>query len=111
MGARRRGRVPADGRPSFEVKDLVKLSDLTPAKRNVNRGNKRSRDLLSRSLELYGLGRPVLVDRAGESIAGSNTLEVGCRSAAEEIRLARNRRPGDPIYRPEELAGLEPEAT
>ena len=53
---------------------LEALSDLTPDPHNANRGTDRGRAALARSLEAYGAGRAVLIDRHGTVIAGSKTV-------------------------------------
>ena len=42
---------------------------------NANRGTKRGRELLRRSLEEFGAGRSILVDKHGRVIAGNKTYE------------------------------------
>lgn len=56
-------------------KDITKLEDLTPDDRNLNKGTKRGLELLAKSLEKFGAGRSILVDRDGRVIAGNKTLE------------------------------------
>lgn len=55
---------------------IEKLEDLRPDSRNANRGTKRGLDLLEKSLLRLGAGRSIVVDRAGNVIAGNKTLEV-----------------------------------
>jgi len=57
-------------------KTIRKLADLTPDARNVNLGTKRGLELLEKSLEQYGAGRSVLVDKNGVVIAGNKTLSA-----------------------------------
>src|SRR4051812_24931650 len=57
------------------MKDIRRLSDLSPDPHNANKGTKRGLELLERSLERNGLGRSVLVDRNGILIAGNKTTE------------------------------------
>ncbi len=58
----------------------IKVADLTPDPRNANRGTRRGRRALKTSLEKYGAGRSILVDKHGTVIAGNKTLE-GARAA------------------------------
>lgn len=51
------------------------IADLRPARRNANRGTKRGSDLLDRSITSYGLGRGIVVDKHGQTIAGNHVLE------------------------------------
>jgi hypothetical protein len=52
------------------------LSDLLLDDANANAGTKRGRDLLERSLENYGAGRSVLLDKHNRVIAGNKTVEA-----------------------------------
>lgn len=47
-----------------------------PDGENANRGTKRGRDLLEKSLRRLGAGRSIVVDRDGNVVAGNKTLEV-----------------------------------
>ena len=58
------------------MKKLARVEDLTPDDRNANRGTKRGLDLLLKSIEQYGAGRSILVDREGRVIAGNKTLQA-----------------------------------
>jgi len=53
----------------------MKLSQLTPDTRNANKGTDRGRKLVKESLRKYGAGRSILIDKAGNVIAGNKTLE------------------------------------
>ena len=57
-------------------KSINVLSDLTPDKKNANRGSQRGRGLLEKSLRQYGAGRSVLSDKHGNLIAGNKTIDV-----------------------------------
>ena len=48
---------------------------LTPDPMNANRGTDRDRAALAQSLQAYGAGRAVLIDRHGVIIAGNKTVE------------------------------------
>lgn len=58
------------------MKPLHKLEDLSPDPQNPNEGTLRGAQLLERSIESHGAGRPILVDRNGFAIAGNKTLEA-----------------------------------
>jgi hypothetical protein len=47
--------------------------ELTPDDLNANLGTKRGLELLEKSLERYGAGRAILVDKHGKIIAGNKT--------------------------------------
>src|SRR5262245_59288710 len=50
------------------------LDELTLDSHNPNVGTDRGRIALARSLEAYGAGRAVLIDRHGQIIAGNKTV-------------------------------------
>lgn len=52
------------------------MTTLRPDPHNANRGTKRGRELLMRSLQNLGAGRSILVDRNGYIIAGNKTYEA-----------------------------------
>lgn len=54
---------------------MARIEDLTPDKRNANKGTPRGRALLEDSLRRYGAGRSILADKHGQVIAGNKTLE------------------------------------
>jgi hypothetical protein len=51
----------------------VKLSQLKPDPHNANKGTKRGGELVAKSLQQFGAGRSVVVDRDGVLIAGNQT--------------------------------------
>lgn len=51
------------------------ITDLIPDDRNFNRGTERGQRLLQKSLNRFGAGRSILVDKAGRIIAGNKTVE------------------------------------
>lgn len=55
---------------------LRTLDDLVPDDCNTNAGTERGRGALERSVEDYGIGRGILVDRKGKLIAGGHLTEV-----------------------------------
>jgi DNA modification methylase len=57
----------------------LRLSDLRSDPHNANRGTDRGRAALERSLQEYGAGRAVLIDRHGTIIAGNKTVEQARR--------------------------------
>jgi hypothetical protein len=59
--------------------DARSLSDLTQDPQNANQGTDRGREALAKSLQEYGPGRAVLIDRNGTIIAGNKTVEEAKR--------------------------------
>jgi hypothetical protein len=55
---------------------LVPITQLLLDEKNANKGTKRGRELLEASLEKYGAGRSVVVDRHDRVIAGNKTVEA-----------------------------------
>ena len=57
------------------AKKLTQISDLTPDRKNANKGTQRGRALIDKSLRELGAGRSILTDASGQVIAGNKTLE------------------------------------
>lgn len=53
-----------------------KLSALTPDPRNANKGTRKGREALDKSIKDLGFGRSILVDSQGVTIAGNKTREA-----------------------------------
>lgn len=60
----------------MSAKPLKTIADLTPDDRNLNLHTERGMGLLAKSLEQFGAGRSIVVDRHGKVIAGNATLEA-----------------------------------
>lgn len=58
------------------MKTLKTIADLTPDDRNLNVHTERGMGLLAKSLEQFGAGRSIVVDKHGKVIAGNATLEA-----------------------------------
>jgi hypothetical protein len=54
---------------------VVSIAQLVLDGSNANKGTKRGRELLEESLERYGAGRSVVVDRHHRVIAGNKTAK------------------------------------
>lgn len=63
----------------------AKISDLKFDERNANRGTARGRGAIEESLQKYGAGRSVLLDRNNRLIAGNKTTEVAAESGFENV--------------------------
>jgi hypothetical protein len=61
-----------------------KLAELSPDTINPNQGSVRGTAMLERSLEDYGAGRSILVDKNGKVIAGNKTLESAVSIGLED---------------------------
>jgi DNA modification methylase len=60
--------------PSAKRSSSPTLASLQLDPRNANRGTERGRTALATSLQAYGAGRAVLIDRHGRVIAGNKTV-------------------------------------
>lgn len=58
------------------MSEIKTIADLTPDDRNANAGTERGQYMVAHSLEQYGAGRSILVDKSGRVIAGNKTLEA-----------------------------------
>jgi|TARA_R110000824_G_scaffold368249_1_gene557543 hypothetical protein len=65
----------------------MKLSDLTPDPNNANKGTERGNKVLEDSLQRYGLGRSILLDKHGTIIAGNKTAEVAGQVGIENVTI------------------------
>lgn len=63
----------------------MNVSDLKFDARNANKGNKRGREAVGKSLEQFGAGRSVLIDRDGNLIAGNKTAEQAAASGITDV--------------------------
>lgn len=66
-----------------------KLSDLTPDRRNANKGTKRGLGALDHSLRQYGAGRSILVDKNGNIIAGNKTAERAADIGLDDVIIVQ----------------------
>lgn len=64
-------------------KKINNLADLTPDNSNANKGTERGRYMVEASLTEVGAGRSILVDAAGNVIAGNKTLEAWASMGGE----------------------------
>jgi hypothetical protein len=66
---------------------LVPITQLVLDEKNANKGTKRGRELLGDSLEKYGAGRSVVVDRYNRVIAGNKTVEAAVAAGMKSIAV------------------------
>jgi hypothetical protein len=64
---------------------MNKLSDLKPDTRNANKGTKRGAALVRSSLEQYGAGRSILIDKNDRIIAGNKTTENAIAAGMTDV--------------------------
>tara|TARA_R100000808_G_scaffold9072_1_gene25215 strand:- start:375 stop:965 length:591 start_codon:yes stop_codon:yes gene_type:complete len=65
----------------------MNISDLTFDSNNANRGTERGTRTLETSLQQYGAGRSILIDKNGTIIAGNKTAEVAGQIGIESVRV------------------------
>jgi hypothetical protein len=63
----------------------MKLSDLKQDAKNANKGTPRGRKVLASSLEQFGAGRSVLIDKDGRIIAGNKTVESASAAGLQDV--------------------------
>lgn len=68
-----------------------KLADLTPDRRNANKGTARGNELIQASLRDYGAGRSILLDREGRIIAGNKTAENAGAAGMQDVIVVQTR--------------------
>lgn len=69
--------------------ETINISDITPDSRNANKGTERGRALLEKSLEKYGAGRSILLDKHGNIIAGNATALTAGEIGIEDVVIVR----------------------
>ena len=63
----------------------MKLRDLQFATKNAKKRTPRGRKVIASSLQQFGAGRSVLIDRDGKVIAGNKTAEQAAASGIEDV--------------------------
>jgi len=66
---------------------VVPITQLILDERNANKGTKRGRELLAKSLGNYGAGRSVVVDSHNRVIAGNKTVEAARAAGLQSITV------------------------
>jgi len=65
----------------------VKIKDLIFDDHNANAGTPRGRGLLENSLQKYGAGRSILLDKNNRIIAGNKTAETAGETGFDNVRI------------------------
>ena len=63
----------------------VKLKELTPDRKNANKGTERGQKMVEDSLRNYGAGRSILIDKHGRIIAGNKTAENAAAVGLDDV--------------------------
>lgn len=69
--------------------ETARLKDLTPDKKNANKGSKRGAEMVEDSLRSYGAGRSILLDKHGHIIAGNKTSEAAAAIGLEDVIVVK----------------------
>jgi hypothetical protein len=64
---------------------MMKIVDLIPDSKNANKGTKRGQRAIQDSLERYGAGRSILIDKHGQIIAGNKTAANAVAAGIDEV--------------------------
>ena len=68
----------------------IKLAELTPDNLNANRGTQRGLGQLEKSLQNYGAGRSITVDKNGRIISGNKTTLAAASVGIEDAILVES---------------------
>lgn len=68
---------------------LRTLADLVPDPANANKGTERGAGMIEHSLQRYGAGRSVLVDKHGVVIAGNKTVEGAAAVGLSDVVVVK----------------------
>lgn len=63
----------------------VGIDELVQDDKNFNKGTKRGEELMRRSLQKFGAGRSVLIDKNDRLIAGNKTQETAMREGIKDV--------------------------
>lgn len=63
----------------------INVADVKLDDKNANKGTKKGREFIEGSLQRYGLGRSILLDKDGTVIAGNKTLEAFKAAGGTEV--------------------------
>ena len=74
---------------SSAVKETVEISKLKLDPHNANKGTVRGRRALKHSLEEFGAGRSILLDKNGTVIAGNKTLEQAIARGDKKVQVVK----------------------
>jgi DNA modification methylase len=66
---------------------VIPIAELVLDEKNANKGTKRGRELLGESLEKYGAGRSVVLDRRDRVIAGNKTIEAARAAGMKSVAV------------------------
>lgn len=68
----------------------MRISDLQLDTKNANKGTIRGRKAVAKSLQQFGAGRSVLIDKDGNLIAGNKTAEQAAAAGIQEVIVVQS---------------------
>jgi hypothetical protein len=68
----------------------MKISELVPDERNANKGTARGRGMLEKSMQSYGAGRSILIDKHNRIIAGNKTAETAGAIGIDDVQVVES---------------------
>lgn len=68
----------------------VKLSDLIPDNKNFNKGTDLGNSLIKKSLEHFGAGRSILIDKHNNIIAGNKSVENAIAIGMDDLQIVES---------------------
>ena len=68
----------------------IKISELIPDSKNANKGTQRGRAMLEKSLQDYGLGRSILLDKKNRIIVGNKTVESSAAIGIDDVEIVES---------------------
>lgn len=68
----------------------MKIYELQLDGKNANRGTKRGSQALAASLEKYGAGRSILIDRNGKVIAGNHVVQGASAAGISDVQIVHS---------------------
>ena len=63
----------------------IKITELVPDDKNLNRGTERGKELIETSVGRFGAGRSVLIDKNNRIIAGNKTQEAAIAKGIKDV--------------------------
>lgn len=73
-----------------KTKTPTKISELIPDDKNFNKGSEFGGSLISKSLQKFGAGRSILLDRNNRIIAGNKTVENAGAVGIENVQVVES---------------------
>lgn len=79
--------MPAKRTPEAQAPEITHISQLRADPRNPRRRTPRSADRIAHSLQTLGVGRSIVIDEAGQIIAGNGVIEAAGQVGIEKVRV------------------------